>query len=152
MNIFSRALSRFLVFLALAISGHAQLSGELESRHAQAGVKYGPATRFPLPKTILFSVSPDEIIVDAQEWQRHGVEAFFLDYVARNWSSDIWAADGEPWTIGASDKTFQKTKQAVGIARKIGSEVFLKVAFDHVFEWFNDTEWKQIENNFRQMA
>jgi hypothetical protein len=38
------------------------------------------------------------------------------------------------------------------VARKLGSEVFLKVAFDHPLEWFNDTAWAQIENNFRQFA
>ena len=119
---------------------------------AKPAVAYGTLPGFPLPKTIVFSVGPDEIISDAQAWQQHGVSAFFLDFVARNWSSDVWAADGEPWTIGASDKTFQKTKQATAVARRLGSEVFLKVAFDHPFEWFNDTAWTQIENNFRQFA
>jgi len=119
---------------------------------AKPAVAYGTLPGFPLPKTIVFSVGPDEIIADAQAWQQHGVSAFFLDFVARNWSSDVWATDGEPWTIGASDKTFQKTKQATAVARRLGSEVFLKVAFDHPFEWFNDTAWSQIENNFRQFA
>jgi len=128
------------------------MSGEGESRRAEPGVTYGASADFPLPKTILFSTSPDEIIADAEEWRNRGINAFFLDYVARDWSSDIWAADGEPWTIGDSDKTFQKVKKANAIARQLGSDVFLKVAFDHVLEWFNDTEWKQIENNFRQMA
>ena len=119
---------------------------------AEPGTTYGTLPGFPLPKTIVFSVGPDEIIADAQQWRQHGVSAFFLDFVARDWSSDVWAADGEPWTIGASDKTFQKTKRATAVARRLGSEVFLKVAFDHPFEWFNDTAWKQIHNNFRQFG
>ncbi len=130
----------------------AQISVDLESRKAEPAVTYGSLPDFPLPKTILFSVGPEEITADAQEWQRKGVNAFFLDFVARDWSSDIWATDGEPWTIGESDKTFQKTKQATSVARKLGSEVFLKVSFDHLFEWFNDTAWKRIESNFQQMA
>ena len=138
-----------LVFISIA---QAQISVDLESRKAAPAVTYGSLPDFPLPKTILFSVGPEEITADAQEWQRKGVTAFFLDFVARDWSSDIWATDGEPWTIGASDKTFQKTKQATSVARKLGSEVFLKVSFDHVFEWFNDTAWKRIESNFQQMA
>ncbi len=142
----------FSLFIALASVAQGQLSGELESTKAQPGLTYGASADLPLPKTILFSTSPDEIIADAKEWKAHGVNAFFLDYVARDWSSDIWAADGEPWTIGASDRMFQKTKEAVRIARGLGSEVFLKIAFDHPFEWFNDTAWKKIENNFRQMA
>ena len=82
---------------------------------AEPAVAYGTLPGFPLPKTILFSIGPDEILADAREWQRHGVSAFFLDFVARDWSSDIWATDGEPWTIGASDKTLQKTKQATAV-------------------------------------
>jgi hypothetical protein len=148
-SIFLQGSFLFPVLLTLA---QAQVATDMESRQAEPGMTYGAPADFLLPKTILFSASSDEIIADAREWQQRGVNAFFLDYVARDWSSDIWAADGEPWTIGESDKTFQKTKQATSVARKIGSEVFLKVAFDHPFEWFNDTAWKQIENNFRQMA
>src|SRR5689334_2556387 len=97
-----------LLSAALAMTAAGQMSGELESRQAEPGLAYGNApANFALPKTILFSVSPDEIIADAEEWQRHGINAFFLDDVARDWSSDIWSTDGEPWTIGASDKTFQ---------------------------------------------
>ena len=140
------------LFLSLMTGAQAQISTDLESGRAESGLTYGSVPDFPLPRTILFSVGPDEIIADAQEWQRKGVNAFFLDFVAREWSSDIWAADGEPWTIGASDKTFQKAKQAANVARRLGSEVFLKVSFDHVFEWFNDTAWKKIDSNFQQMA
>jgi hypothetical protein len=140
------------LLLVQSAVGQAEGAGEFAPEKAEPAVTYGTLAGFPLPKTIVFSVGPDEIIADAQEWQRHGVNAFFLDFVARNWSSDVWAADGEPWTIGASDKTFQKTKQAAAVARRLGSEVFLKVAFDHPFEWFNDTAWIQIENNFRQFA
>jgi hypothetical protein len=125
---------------------------EFDPARAEPGVSYGTAAGFDLPKTILFSVGPDEIIADAAAWRERGVSAFFLDFVARDWSSDIWATDGEPWTIGASDKTFQKAKQATAVARRLGSEVFLKIAFDHPFEWFNDVAWTRIENNFRQFA
>jgi hypothetical protein len=140
------------LIVLLAATAVAQVATELQSGKAEPDLAYGAAAELPLPKTILFSAGPDEIAADAAEWRRHGVNAFFLDFVARDWSSDIWAADGEPWTIGASDKTFQKTKKATSVARELGSEVFLKVAFDHPFEWFNDTAWKQIGNNFQQMA
>ena len=142
----------FSLLLVQTALGQAEGAGEFAPEKAEPAVTYGAPAGFPLPKTIVFSVGPDEIIADAQGWQRHGVNAFFLDFVARNWSSDIWATDGEPWTIGASDKTLQKTKQATAVARRLSSEVFLKVAFDHPFEWFNDTAWIQIENNFRQFA
>jgi hypothetical protein len=138
--------------LLLARPGPAQVATEVEAGKAEPGVAYGTVGDLPLPRTILFSVGPDDITADAAEWARHGISAFFLDFVARDWSSDIWATDGQPWTIGASDKTFQKTRRATDAARRLGSEVFLKVAFDHVFEWFNDTAWGRIENNFRQFA
>jgi len=125
---------------------------ETAAQHAEPGLNYGYIADLPLPKTVLFSASPDEIIADAEEWARHGVTAFFMDYVARDWSSDIWATDGKPWTIGESDEMFQKAKQANAVCRRIGSETFLKVAFDHFFEWFNDLAWEQAYHNFRQFA
>ena len=115
-------------------------------------VTYGKKADFPLPKTIIFSVSPDKLAADAAEWSRHGVQAFFLNDVAREWSSDIWAKDAKPWTIGASDETFQKTLRATAAVKPFGGEVFLKVSYDHFLEWFNDTAWQRIENNFRQFA
>lgn len=118
----------------------------------EPGLSYGKSDRLVLPRTILFSASPDEIIADAEEWARRGVNAFFLDYVARDPSTDIWASDGEPWTIGESDKTFQKAQEANAICRKIGSQTFLKIAFDHPFEWFNDIAWQKLNDNFRQFA
>jgi hypothetical protein len=89
------------LLLVQSAVGQAEGAGEFAPEKAEPAVTYGTLAGFPLPKTIVFSVGPDEIIADAQEWQRHGVNAFFLDFVARNWSSDVWAADGEPWTIGA---------------------------------------------------
>jgi hypothetical protein len=127
-------------------------SPTLAAKQAEPRLAYGQVADLPLPKTIMFSVGPEEITADAEEWARRGVTAFFLDFVARDWSSDIWAVDGKPWTIGASDETFQKVRKANEICRRIGSETFLKIAFDHPFEWFNDTQWKQIDNNFRQFA
>ena len=122
------------------------------SRQAEPDLTYGHTDELPPPKTVLFSAGPDQIIADAEEWARRGIEAFFLDFVAREWSSDIWARDGKPWTIGASDETFQQAKQANEVCRGIGSETFLKVSFDHEFEWFNDLMWQQAYHNFRQFA
>ena len=122
------------------------------SRQAVPGLTYGHTDELPPPKTVLFSAGPDHIIADAEEWTRHGIDAFFLDFVAREWSSDIWARDGKPWTIGESDETFQKARQANEVCRRIGSETFLKVSFDHEFEWFNDLMWQQAYHNFRQFA
>ncbi len=141
-------------FVAVIAAAPAQNvpSTSAPSEMVEEGLTYGHDDSLPLPKTILFSTSPDEIVADAEEWSRRGINAFFMDYVARNWSSDIWAADDKPWTIGESDETFQKAKNANAICKRIGSETFLKIAFDHPFEWFNETAWQQIDHNFRQFA
>lgn len=118
----------------------------------EPGLHYGAAKELPLPKTIFFGAGLDDILADAEEWSRRGVSAFFVDYVAREWATDIWAADGKPWTIGAADETFQKAQRATAKCRKIGSETFLKVSFDHPFDWFDDVAWQKINNNFRQFA
>lgn len=125
---------------------------EFASQKAEPDITYGKNEGAPLPKTILFSVGPDAIIADAEEWSKRGVNAFFLDFVAREWSNDIWAADGKPWTIGESDEMLQKCRKANEVCKKIGSEAFLKFSYDHPFEWFNDIAWQRIDNNFRQFA
>ncbi|MCG3198336.1 MAG: hypothetical protein GHCLOJNM_02834 [bacterium] len=123
-----------------------------QAKEAEPGLTYGKADGFELPKTILFSLSPDELAADAETWIDHGFQAFFLTGAASEWSVDIWGTDGESWTIGSSDKTFQKVKEGVEICRRRGAEVFLTVAFSRYFEWFNDVAWGRIENNFRQFA
>ncbi|HOZ47995.1 MAG TPA: hypothetical protein PLO37_22110 [Candidatus Hydrogenedentes bacterium] len=128
------------------------LPPSLISTKAEPGLSYGGVDELALPKTVLFSAGPEEIAADAEEWSRRGINAFFLDYCAREWSIDIWATDGKPWTIGESDGTFRQAQQANEVCRRIGSEVFLKVSFDHTFEWFNDIAWQQAYHNFRQFA
>ena len=118
----------------------------------EKGVHYGKAVDLTLPKTILFSIGPEDLARDAKAWVEQGVQAFFLDFIAREWSSDIWARDGKPWTIGPSDETFQKALKANQVCHELGCETFLKIAFDHPFEWFNDIAWQRINNNFRQFA
>lgn len=123
-----------------------------ESETEEPGLHYGRCDALPLPTTIFFGAGIDNILADAREWSRRGVRAFFVDYVAREWSSDIWATDGKPWTIGRSDETLQKARKAAALCKDIGSQTFLKIAFDHTFDWFDDTAWQKIDHNFRQFA
>ncbi|MFH1742371.1 MAG: hypothetical protein ABIH23_25485 [bacterium] len=123
-----------------------------EAKAAQPGLSYGKISDFPLPKTLLYSVDADELLADLDGWIERGYGGFFLRGVAGEWSADVWAVDGKPWTIGASDTTLQKVKQATAACAESGAEVFLSTAFSHPFEWFNDVAWRHIEHSFRQMA
>jgi len=156
MRLFGMTILFFMVFVLVFAdtpsNSPLQIRVAEKSQQIVPGLTYGKSSDVALPKTILFSASPDEIIADAEEWARRGISAFFMDYIAREWSTDIWGCDGKPWTIGESDDFFKKARQANDVCRRIGSETFLKIAFDNYFEWFNDIAWQHIEHNFRQFA
>lgn len=115
-------------------------------------LQYGHDDSLPLPKTLLFSVGSEKIIADAPAWKALGVDGFFLDNAASEWSSNIWATDGKPWTIGESDETFQKVRQAVEVCKGLEMEVYLKLVYSNPLEWFNETAWQHIYHNFRQFV
>jgi len=151
------------VFLSLALAAAgAEVSSpyqpgpgkypRFDSKQVEPGIAYGQLEDFRLPKTLLYSVGPDELLADAEAWARLGFQGFFLTGVAPEWSADVWSTDKEPWTIGESDKTFQVVRQASGRCRWLACDVFLTMAFSHPFEWFNDLAWPRIEDNFRQFA
>jgi hypothetical protein len=123
-----------------------------EAKQAEPGLTLGESKDLPLPKTILYSVGVDELLADAEEWSRRGFNAFFLTGISGDWSTDIWGADGEPWTLGHSDKNFQKVQQAAQLCRSLDCEIYLTMAFGRLFDWFDDTAWSRIEDNFRQFA
>ncbi|MCA9412771.1 MAG: hypothetical protein KC944_16270 [Candidatus Omnitrophica bacterium] len=123
-----------------------------ESEAAIPGLSYGEVEDLPKPKTIFFGAGLDNILADATEWKKRGIDAFFVDYVAREWSTDIWSTDGKPWTIGGSDETLQKAKAAAAICRGNDQQTFLKISFDHTLDWFDDILWQRANNNFRQFT
>jgi hypothetical protein len=51
-------------------------------------------------------------VADAESLVKLGFDAFFITGVAPEWSTDIWGSDGEPWTIGRSDKNWQAVQRA----------------------------------------
>ena len=128
------------------------LCAAADTSAAEPALQFGHDATLPLPRTLVFSLKPDRIIADAQAWKAMGADGFFMDGVASDWSSDIWAADGKPYTIGESDATFQKVRKATELCKKLGMQVFLRVSFGHPFEWFNDTAWQQIRHNFKEFA
>jgi hypothetical protein len=137
-----------LIGFVLVLPAFAQPPSEIP----EPGLAYRSSAELPLPTTILFTGNPRDLVTDAAAWKARGVGAFFLNGIVREWSGDIWATDGKPWTIGTSDETFQMVRAANDVCRELGMETFIKIAFDHNFEWFNDTAWTRIDNNFRQFA
>lgn len=123
-----------------------------DRKTADAKVTYGQVPSLPMPKTILYSVSPTALVADADQLVKLGFDAFFITGVASEWSTDVWGTDGEPWTIGRSDKNWQLVRKATEHCKQLGAETFLTMAFTHRFDWFDDLAWQKIENNFRQFA
>lgn len=121
-------------------------------KQAEPGITYGNVPALPLPRTILYSVSPTALNADADKLVKAGFNAFFITGVASEWSTDVWGTDGEPWTIGRSDKNWQLVRKANERCKQLDAETFLTLAFSHRFDWFDDLAWQKIENNFRQYA
>jgi len=107
------------------------------------------------PNTLLFSpITPEYLQDNAADWKADGFDGFLLAGIMRNFSDDIWAADGDTSTRSENDKTFQRIKACNDICRKQGiTENFIKVAFySHVPLWTDDAAWQKINENFRQAA
>jgi len=125
---------------------------KFDGKQAEAGVSYGKVPELPMPKTILYAVSPASLKADAEKLVKLGYDAFFVTGVSSDWSTDIWGSDGEPWTVGRADKNWQMLRDANQRCQGLGAETFLTMAFSHSFDWFDDLAWQKIENNFYQFA
>ena len=123
-----------------------------DRKTAVANVTYGDVPALALPKTILYSVSPTALAADADQLLKLGFNAFFITGVCSEWSTDVWGSDGEPWSLGRSDKNWQLVRKANERCQQLGAETFLTMAFTHRFDWFDDLAWQKIENNFKQFA
>lgn len=147
------------VFVSLAVDAAdspytpgAGLYPRFGAKEAEPGLTFGDPVGVTWSKTLLYAVTPDELEADLDAWLAEGYRGFFLVGVAPEWTADVWAADGAPWTIGESDATLQQVRRVTARCVAAGAEVFLTTAFHHPFEWFNDVAWGQIEHRFRQMA
>jgi hypothetical protein len=125
---------------------------KFDGKQAESGITYGDVPSLSKPRTILYSVSPAALVADAESLLKLGFDAFFITGVAPEWSTDIWGSDGEPWTIGRSDKNWQTVQKANVRCKQLGAETFLTMAFSHHFDWFDDLAWQKIENNFSQFT
>ena len=125
---------------------------KFDGKQAESDIGYGHVAALPLPRTILYNVTPAALAADAESLRKLGFDAFFITGVAPEWSTDIWGSDGEPWTIGRSDKNWQLVCKANERCKELVAETFLTMAFSHSFDWFDDLAWQKIENNFYQFG
>ncbi|GMW00124.1 MAG: hypothetical protein AMXMBFR84_12620 [Candidatus Hydrogenedentota bacterium] len=141
-----------VLLVALLFSSLVKAQSQPSGPGTVEGVVYGRDASLPLPRTLVFSVSPDKILANAEAWKAQGVGGFFLEGVASEWSSDVWATDKKPHTIGASDETFQKVREVNALCKRLGMVTYLKIVYANPLEWFNDTAWQHINHHFRQFA
>jgi hypothetical protein len=112
-------------------------------------------TQISRPDTLLFSpITPEYLRDTAANWKATGFDGFLLADVMKNWSDDVWAADGDGTTRGPDDQTFKRIKLCNDECRKHGiAENFIKVAFySHIPLWTDDAAWEKCIENFRQAA
>ena len=122
------------------------------SQYSEPGLAFGRCDELSMPKNILYSASPDEIIADAEAWQERGIDGFFMSGCVSGWEGNVWATDGDPSTIGESDETFQRAKRATELCEQLGMETLALMSFSRLFDWFDDEAWRHTEDNFRQFA
>ena len=117
----------------------------------------GCATRMEMtpPRTLLFSpITPEYLQDTAADWKATGFDGFLLSHIMHDWSSDVWATDGDATTRGPDDLTFKRIKSCNDKCRERGiTENFIKVAFySHVPLWTDDAAWKKCTQNFYEAA
>ena len=112
-------------------------------------------TQMAAPHTLLFSpITPEYLQDTAGQWKATGFDGFLLSHIMHDWSSDVWATDGDGATRGEDDLTFQRIKSCNDECRERGiTENFIKVAFySHVPLWIDDAAWERCSQNFREAA
>lgn len=120
----------------------------------QVVFRYVRDTRPSPPKTLLFSpLTLADLTADAEKWAERGFGGFLLDRVMHDWSSNVWAADNDPATVGAADATFQALRACNEACAHYGIHNFIKVAFYSKLPlWTDEAAWAQAAENFRQCA
>ena len=68
-------------------------------------------TKTTTPQTLLFSpITPEYLGDTADDWKATGYDGFLLSHIMRDWSTDIWATDGDSTTRDENDQTFEQVK------------------------------------------
>ena len=144
-----------VVISALALTSAAALTIEADVQCQCPGYQYEPL-QGPKPLLLLFGDALQlRWLADRADYAATwGFDGFLLGGMMSNQASDVWAADGEPATIGESDSTFQAARRANSACRSAGiTRNFLLTSFSgQLPDWWDDTAWAKIHENFRQAA
>ena len=147
-----------LVALCSSISSTgAVVTGEAAKEPAKipwAGT-YRSSDDFPVPKTLLFwTISPEVLEKNAAVYAQNGYHGIIVGGIQSDWSSDIWAGDGKPHTVGEQDELLQTWRRVNETCKQAGLDSnFIKVAYyRQIPDWFNDRGWEIYTSRLRQTA
>jgi hypothetical protein len=119
------------------------------------GYKYEPM-RGSKPFLLMFydGLSIKYLADRADKMAKLGFDGFLLGNIMPNQTSDVWATDGKPATVGKADETFQTARRANAACRRAGlKHNFMLAAFSgELPDWFDGLAWAKICDNFRQGA
>jgi len=110
---------------------------------------------FKTPKTNIFwTIAHESLEKNAAEYVRIGFNGIIAGGIQNDWSDDVWARDGKPYTIGEQDELMQTWRRVNEICRQKGLDNnFLKVAYyQKLPDWFNDAGWEIYRNRLQQAA
>jgi len=113
-----------------------------------------PADLSP-PRTLIYCpITMERLEASAAEWARNGFSGVLVRGIMPQWHSDVWAADGDPATMGEADATLQTARRMNEACRRAGVDAnFLNVSWSGTLpDWFDDAAWAKINSNFRQGA
>ena len=83
-----------------------------------------------------------------------GMDGWLIGGIMSDQTSDVWAADGDPRSVGDADATLQIAQRANAACRRVGiTHNFLEINFTgELPDWWDDLAWSKINDNFRQAA
>lgn len=104
------------------------------------------------PRLMYFSGNVNHVADTAADWRSRGFDGFFYSYLFRDWTSDIWAEDGQIATVGPDDALFQECHDAIAEAVTEGlTEHALKVAFySKLPDPFDEAQYGKLLGNMRE--
>lgn len=161
-------MNRLLVLAVVACMAVAGAQELVEPPPHETGGDVLPAPTYvadPNPdrvKNVMFMTVPPNYLHDhAEFFARNRIDGIMMNNLMGGWESDIWAlpttyAPDAPKgrVVGADNPLFQMCQRANARCRALGvASNSVKIAFSRALpDWFDDGEWTQIAERFRQAA